>query len=195
MQSKSQSHIAPTASEYLAKVKSQFTGSSKASAATLAKQLTTKKYTDGPGGIRDHILQMSHMANKLKTMDMPLPESFLVQLIFKSLPKEFATFHVNYNTFLENWDIEKLIGMCVQEEDRLQHANGGELVFAVQQKKKNYQNRRPFPPGKHQKENGPSKPPQRNVQKNWKNFPVTLKEISALSALEVGTTRGIVPNF
>ena len=85
--------------------------------------------------------------------------------------------------------------MCVQEEDRLQHANGGELVFAVQQKKKNYQNRRPFPPGKHQKESGPSKLPQRNVQKNWKNFPVTLKEISALSALEVGTTRGIVPNF
>ena len=88
----------PMASEYLAKVKSQFTGSSKASAATLAKQLMTKKYTDGPGGIRDHILQMSHMANKLKTMDMPLPESFLVQLIFKSLPKEFATFHVNFTT-------------------------------------------------------------------------------------------------
>ena len=92
----------------------------------------TKKYTSGPGGIRDHILEMSHMANKLKTMDMPLPESFLVQLIFKSLPKEFATFHVNYNIFPENWDIEKLIGMCVQEEDRLWHANGGELVFAVQ---------------------------------------------------------------
>ena len=132
----------------------------------------TKKYTGGPSGIRDNILQMSHMANKLKTMDMPLLESFLVQLIFKSLPKEFATFHVNYNNFPENWDIEKLIGMCVQEEDRHQHANGGELVFAVQQKKKNYQNRRPFPPGKHQKESGPSKLPQRNVQKNWKNFPV-----------------------
>ena len=94
----------------------------------------TKKYTGGLGGIREHILQMIHMANKLKTMDMPLPESFLVQLVFKSLPKEFVTFNVNYNTFLENWDIEKLIAMCVQEEDCLKHANGGELVFAVQQK-------------------------------------------------------------
>jgi len=63
--------------------------------------------------------------------------------------------------------------MCVQEEDRLRNANGGELVFAVQQKKKNYQNnKRPFPPNKNQKQSGPSKPPQRNVQKNWENFPV-----------------------
>ena len=90
----------PTAAEYLEKINSQFTGSSKAYAATLADQLITKKYT--VGGIRDHILEMSHMANKLATMDMPLPEPFLVQLVFKSLPKEFTTFHVNYNTFLEN---------------------------------------------------------------------------------------------
>jgi hypothetical protein len=103
----------PTASEYLAKVKSQFTGLSKVYAATLAEQLMTKKYTGGPGGIREHILEMSHMANKLKTMDMPLRESFLIQLVFKSLQKEFATFHVNYNTFPENWNIENLIAMCV----------------------------------------------------------------------------------
>jgi len=66
----------PTTAEYLQKIKSQFTGSSKAYAATLAEQLITKKYTGG--GIRDHILEMSHMANMLATMDMPLPEPFLV---------------------------------------------------------------------------------------------------------------------
>jgi hypothetical protein len=110
---------------------------------------------------------MSHMANKLKTMAMPLPEPFIVQLVFKSLPKEFATFHVNYNTFPENWDIDKLIAMCVQEEDRLRATNGGELVFQVQHKKKNYRNnKRPFPPSKNQKESGPSKPPQHNIQRN-----------------------------
>ena len=75
--------------------------------------------------------------------------------------------------FQKNWDIEKLIAMCVQEEDRLRAANGGELVFQVQQKKKNYQNnKRHFPPSKNQKESGPSKPPQHNIQKNWENFPV-----------------------
>ena len=66
----------PTAAEYLHKIKSKFTGSFKAYAATLAEQLITKKYTGG--GIRDHILEMSHMANMLATMDMPLPEPFLV---------------------------------------------------------------------------------------------------------------------
>ena len=85
-----------TASEYLERVKSQFNGSSKAYAATLIEQLVTKKYTGG--GIREHILEMSHMANKLKTMNMPLLEAFIVQFVFKSLPKDFATFHVNYNT-------------------------------------------------------------------------------------------------
>src|SRR6185436_12191883 len=124
-----------TASEYLAKVKSQFTGSSKAYAAILAEQLITKKYTGG--GIREHILEMSHMANKLKTMNMPIPDASIVQLVFKSLPKDFSTFHVNYNTQTKEWDSEKLIAMCVQEEDRLKAANGGQVVFNVQHKKKN----------------------------------------------------------
>ena len=60
-----------TAAEYLERVKSQFTGSSKAYAATLTEQLVTKRYAGG--GIREHILEMSHMENKLKTMNMPLP--------------------------------------------------------------------------------------------------------------------------
>jgi len=65
--------------------------------------------------------------------------------------------------------------MCVQEEDRLKHSNGGQLVFNVQHKKKNFQNnknnrnKRPFPPGRNQSESGPSNAPQ---QKDWSNFPV-----------------------
>ena len=47
------------------------------------------------GRIREYILEMSHMANKLKTMNMPLSDPFIVQLVFKSIPKDFSTFHVN----------------------------------------------------------------------------------------------------
>ena len=135
-----------TAAEYLQRVKSQFTGSSKAYAATLTEQLVTKRYTGG--GVREHILEMSHMVNRLKTMNMPLPEAFVVQLVFKSLPKDFETFNVNYNAQTEEWNLEKLIAMCVHEEDRIKHSNGSQLVFNVQHKKKNFQNKRPFPPGK-----------------------------------------------
>ena len=131
-----------TAAEYLESVMSQFTGSSKAYAATLTEQLVTKRYTGD--GVREHILETSHMANRLKTMNMPLPEAFVVQLVFKSLPKDFETFNVNYNAQTEEWNLKKLIAMCVQEEDGLKHANGGQLVFNVQHKKKNFQNNKNY---------------------------------------------------
>ena len=89
-----------TAAKYLQRVKSQFTGSSKAYAATLTEQLVTKRYTGG--GIREHILEMSHMANRLKTMNMPLPEAFVVQLVFKYLPKDFETFMSTTTLKLKN---------------------------------------------------------------------------------------------
>jgi len=111
----------------------------------------TKKYAGG--GIREYILEMSHMANKLKTMNMSLPDAFVIQLVFKSIPKDFSTFHVNYNTQPENRNVEKLFTMCSQKVDRLKAANGGELVFHVQQKNKNYQNNKKlFPPSTNQNE-------------------------------------------
>lgn len=51
--------------EYLEKIKSQFTGSSKTYATQLLKQLVTKKYIGGGHGIREHNLRMSNMASKL----------------------------------------------------------------------------------------------------------------------------------
>ena len=87
-----------TATEYLAMVKSQF---------------MTKKYAGG--GIREYILEMSHMANKLKTMNMSLSDPFVIQLVFKSIPKDFLTFHVNYNTQPGNRNVEKLFTMCSQK--------------------------------------------------------------------------------
>ena len=46
-----------TTTEYLKKMESQLTGSSKAYAYTLIKKLLNDKYTGG--GIREHILKMS----------------------------------------------------------------------------------------------------------------------------------------
>jgi hypothetical protein len=55
-----------TAVEYLEKVESQFTGSSKAYASSLIKTLNSEKYTGG--GVRDHILRMGNVAARLKPL-------------------------------------------------------------------------------------------------------------------------------
>ncbi|GJU41491.1 putative zinc finger, CCHC-type containing protein [Tanacetum coccineum] len=56
------------------------------------------------------------MANKLTGMDIEINEGFLVHFLMTSLPIQFGPFKINYNTQKEN---ERLIAMCVQEEERL----------------------------------------------------------------------------
>ncbi|XP_066351209.1 uncharacterized protein [Miscanthus floridulus] len=120
--------------EYLKKVESKFAGSSKAYVSTLIKKLVNEKYMSG--GIREHILKMSNMTSKLKPMDMGLKDEFLIHLIFASLPKEYETFVVNYNLQPDKWDIEKLIAMCVQEEEWLKSSHGDTVNHVKENKRK-----------------------------------------------------------
>ncbi|GKD14893.1 hypothetical protein Tco_1199300 [Tanacetum coccineum] len=105
------------AKEYLSFVEEQFKGTSKAHASTLILKMLTNKY--GVSGVREHIMMMSDMANKLKGMDMEISEGFLVHFIMTSLPMQFGPFKINYNTQKEKWKMSELIAMCVQEEERL----------------------------------------------------------------------------
>jgi hypothetical protein len=61
----------------------------------------TEKYSFG-SEVREHILKMSNMTSKLKTMDMRLKDELLVHLVMFFLPKEFETFEINYNSHPEN---------------------------------------------------------------------------------------------
>jgi hypothetical protein len=80
---------------------------------------------------------MSHLASKLKLMDLALKDEFLIHLVFASLPKEFDTFIVDYNIQPDKWDIETLMAMCVQEEERMKVANGGTINYLKDNQKKN----------------------------------------------------------
>ena len=116
-----------TAREYLAKIKEQFKGSSKAYATTLIKRLVGERY-DATGSLREHIMKKCHMDSKLKSMEMEISDGFLVHFIMSSLPQEFSPFVINYNSMKIKWGIDELITMCVQEEERLKaeridHAN------------------------------------------------------------------------
>jgi hypothetical protein len=129
-----------TAKEYLKKMEGQFTGSSKTYASTIIKKLVTEKYSFN-SGVREHILKMSNMTSKLKTMDMGIKDEFLVHLVMSFLPKEFEAFKINYNSQAENWGIEKLIAMCVQEEERIKDARGDFINHVKHNnKKKNFSN-------------------------------------------------------
>jgi hypothetical protein len=77
------------------------------------------------GGVRDHILRMSNVAVRLRTLDLAIKDGFLIYLIFNSLPKEFETFEVSYISMNENWTLEKFTTMCVREEERIKRNNCG----------------------------------------------------------------------
>ena len=139
--------------EYLQKIKSQFTGSSNTYATQLLKQLVTEKYHGGAHGIREHILRMSNMAAKLKSMeaDLELKPALIVHLVMASLPPQFENFIINYNVSPEKWDIEKTIAMLSQEEERLKSQNGGSLNFVKDNKNRNYGSpSKPYGKGHHQ---------------------------------------------
>jgi hypothetical protein len=125
-----------TANEYLKKVESQFTSSSKTYASTVIKRLMTKKYSFD-SGVREHILKMSNMTSKLKTMDMGLKDGFRVHLGMSSLPKKFEAFEINYNSQPESRAIEKFIAMCVQEKESINDARGD---YVKHNNKKNFFN-------------------------------------------------------
>jgi hypothetical protein len=127
-------------------VESEFTGSSKACTSSLIKTLISEKYTGG--SVRDHILGMNNAAARLEPLDLAIKDCFLIYLIFNSLPKEFETFEVNYNSMNDKWTLKKFIAMCVQEEERIKDNNGD--VDSVNMTK-NHQMRNNFAPKKEDK--------------------------------------------
>ncbi|KAK1668155.1 hypothetical protein QYE76_056314 [Lolium multiflorum] len=177
--------------EYLEKIKSHFTGSSKTYATQLLKQLVAEKYSGGAHGIREHILRMSNLAAKLKPIDadLELKHALLVHLVMASLPQHFDNFVVNYNMNPAKWDIEKTIAMCVQEWDMLKAQNGGSINYVKDNKK------RPFT----QSNNGsPSKPyakaPMQHLQK-FQQRPMPVNKDQCLHCQKTGHYKKDCPDW
>lgn len=125
-----------TAKELLDRLRSQFTGSSKAYASALVDDFTNMRCDSS--GVRAYIQKMTSTAAKLnKYLGKDLPEEFVVHMIMKSLPKEYETFHVHYNTTIKDrWTIDQLMAQCLQEEERLKSHKGDSINYASNQLKK-----------------------------------------------------------
>ncbi|RVW74320.1 Retrovirus-related Pol polyprotein from transposon TNT 1-94 [Vitis vinifera] len=106
------------ASDFLAEIQKRFAKNDKAETSTLLASLISMKYK-GKGNVREYIMEMSHLASKLKALKLELSDDLLVHLVLISLPAQFNQFKVSYNCQKDKWTLNELISFCVQEEERL----------------------------------------------------------------------------
>jgi hypothetical protein len=100
---------------------------SEANASILMSKLMQAKY-DGCGNVCEHVLKMIDMSNKLKDLECPLPQSYVIHYIMMSLPSYFQNFKINYSSSDKKWTMAELIANLSQEEERLRTENDGHLV-------------------------------------------------------------------
>jgi len=91
--------------------------------------LTTMKL-DGSRTMYEHVIEMTNITTRLKTLRMTLNENFLVQFILNSLLSEYGSFQMSYNTMKDKWNAHELHNMLVHKEMRLKN-QGSHLVHYV----------------------------------------------------------------
>jgi hypothetical protein len=124
-----------SAKAFMAKIEEHFHESSKANASMLmTKMMHAKHY--GCGSVRKHILKMIDMSNKLKDLEMPLFEPYVVHYILLSLPSIFENFKINYNGSDKKWTTIELIAKSSQEQERLRTENKDYVNLISQDLKK-----------------------------------------------------------
>ena len=62
--------------------------------------LTTMKF-DSSRTMHEHVIEMTKVAARLKSLGMEVEQKFLVQFIINSLLSEYDPFQMNYNTMKE----------------------------------------------------------------------------------------------
>ena len=145
-----------TAKEFLEDIEKRFVKNEKAEIGTLLTSLISMRYK-GKGNIREYIMEMSHLASKLKALKLELSQDLLVHLVLISLPSQFSHFKVSYNCQKETWSLNELISHCVQEEERLKldKTEGAHLASTYkdkgQKRKKNKDIKSTAPQKKQQK--------------------------------------------
>ena len=74
--------------------------------------LILKRYK-GKGNIRAYIMEISHLALKLKALKLELSEDLLMHLVLIYLPTQFNQFNVSYNDQKDKWSLNELISLFV----------------------------------------------------------------------------------
>ncbi|KAL9675131.1 hypothetical protein QQ045_003332 [Rhodiola kirilowii] len=120
-----------SAKDYLAEFEKRFVENDKVKRSEFLANLISMKYS-AKGHVREHVMEISQLASKLKALKLKLSENLLVHLVLISLPLEYSQFRISYNYQREKWTLNELISFCVEEEEMLKHdevANSKALVF------------------------------------------------------------------
>ncbi|KAL6315595.1 hypothetical protein AAG906_002767 [Vitis piasezkii] len=80
--------------------------------------LISMKYK-GKGNVREYIMEMSHLASKLKALKLELSMIYLC-IWFSSLPAQFNQFKVDYNRQKDKWTLNELISFPEQKKQKVE---------------------------------------------------------------------------
>ncbi|KAJ1440443.1 Zinc finger, CCHC-type superfamily [Sesbania bispinosa] len=142
------------AKTFLPSIGERYAVSAKAEAGQLMDNFINMKY-DEIGGVRQYIMKMVTLSNKLIDLECPVADKFLVHHALYSLPSKFDALKTSYNTQLkEEWDLNTLISICAQEEDRMNHVKSESVNLVSQPPHKKFPNKKW---NKFQTNNGPDK--------------------------------------
>ena len=115
---------------FMIEIRNRFKRSDKAEVSSLLGRLTHASYNDH-GNIREYIVELSDVVSKIRSFGLKIEDELLAYLVLNSLPSQFSTFQVNYNTQKDKWTLNELISQCVQEEERLSKQGKAHSVHLV----------------------------------------------------------------
>jgi len=103
------------AKDFMKSVGEKFKTFDKAQKGQYLSLLEKTKY-NGVNGVREHMMNLVHYYNKLKSLKVELGDSYLIWQVIESLPSKFDVLKTSYNTQKEEWTIDEMIGIISQEE-------------------------------------------------------------------------------
>ncbi|TXG69669.1 hypothetical protein EZV62_004604 [Acer yangbiense] len=127
--------------DLLKAIDDQFVTSEKALASTLVMKFSSLRLTSVKG-VAEHIMQMRDITAQLKKLEVGMSKSFLVHCILNTLPHQYIPFKISYNTHNNKWSINKLLTMCVQEQQRLVMELGESAMLTTHGKGKSQANQK-----------------------------------------------------
>ena len=104
--------------EFLVVVANRYQTSDNAEAGYFMDELMNMRYNDIKG-VCEYILKMVHLQTRLKALDIPIPNKFIIHQALDTLPFSFNQIKTSYNTLNDSWGVNDLITKCVTKEEKL----------------------------------------------------------------------------